>query len=411
MDYYKFEKEIEETETVIILKKSLISKLNQNTSILRTPWHRYIDEVELLSLLIILWSLFGGFVLISASWWTGTKEMGDGLYHIKRQSSWLLAGTGLCLLAIRTRISFWLKSAPYVLFLGSFLLIATLILGRSINGASRWLMIGPLQLQPSELIKPFILLQSINIFNELGSKTTRLRTFWICAFGVIILLILKQPNLSTAIIVSTLVWFVAWVAGIDFKTISISAILGLLIGCISVVLNQYQFVRVTSFIDPWKDANGSGHQLVQSLLALGSGGLLGQGYGFSIQKLQYLPIKETDFIFSIFGEEFGFIGSLMVLTFLFFFNFLGLRIAYICNENKSRLLAVGCTTLIVGQSIANIAVASGTIPTTGLPLPLVSYGGNSLLVNLLISGLLIRCALESSKITAKIYRRKTTLIR
>ncbi|HRD41281.1 MAG TPA: putative peptidoglycan glycosyltransferase FtsW [Prochlorococcaceae cyanobacterium AMR_MDS_5431] len=377
---------------------------------LEIPWHRYLPEVELLSLLIILWCLFGGLILISASWWTGVKEMSDGLYHIKRQSSWLVAGAGICLLAIRTRISFWLRFAPYALLGGCLLLMATLVAGSTINGASRWLMIGSLQIQPSELIKPFVLLQSVNILNELGCKTSKIRILWLGIFGFLICLILKQPNLSTAAMIGILIWLVAWSAGVNFRSLVIAAMLGLSIGIISILFNKYQLVRITSFIDPWRDANGNGHQLVQSLLALGSGGLFGQGYGFSMQKLQYLPIKETDFIFAIFGEEFGFTGSLVMLVFLLFFNFLGLRIAYLCKDNRSRILAIGCTTLLIGQSIANIAVASGMLPTTGLPLPMVSYGGNALWANLLTSGLLIRCALESSRSTAKVYRHKAKLL-
>nr|YP_002048853.1 Cell division protein FtsW [Paulinella chromatophora]ACB42643.1 Cell division protein FtsW [Paulinella chromatophora] len=406
---------VQDTAIIIAWKRIKLYRMSNlslnKQSKIKIPWHKYVTEVELLGLLIMLWCLFGGFILISASWWTGIREMGDGLYHIKRQSSWLLAGSGLFTLAVRTRISFWLRSAPYAILGGTLLLIATLIVGSTINGASRWIIIGSLQIQPSELIKPFVILQSVNIFTELSKNTITLRVFWISAFGVIILLILKQPNLSTAATIGILIWLIAWAAGTDFKGLFITAIIGLFVGCASILLNQYQLIRVLSFIDPWKDANGNGHQLIQSLLALGSGGVFGQGYGFSIQKLQYLPIKETDFIFAIFGEEFGFMGSIMVLVFLFFFNFIGLRAAYVCKENKSRILVIGCTTLLVGQSIANIAVASGIMPTTGLPLPMVSYGGNSLLSSLFTAGLMVRCILESSSITANIYRRKVTLVR
>ncbi|MGL6135361.1 MAG: FtsW/RodA/SpoVE family cell cycle protein, partial [Prochlorococcaceae cyanobacterium] len=140
---------------------------------------------------------------------------------------------------------------------------------------------------------------------------------------------------------------------------------------------------------------GDGYQLVQSLLAIGSGGLFGEGFGLSTQKLQYLPIQSTDFIFAVFAEEFGYVGSLVLLLFLLLFGFMGLRVALSCRSNQQRLVAMGCTTLLVGQSILNIAVASGAMPTTGLPLPMISYGGNSLMASLLVCGLLIRCALES----------------
>ena len=137
---------------------------------------------------------------------------------------------------------------------------------------------------------------------------------------------------------------------------------------------------------------------MQSLLAIGSGGVFGQGFGLSTQKLQYLPIQSTDFIFAVYAEEFGFIGSVMLLVFLMLMAFLGLRVALRCRSNTARLIAIGCTTLLIGQSLMNLAVASGSMPTTGLPLPMVSYGGNSLLSSLLVAGLLIRCSLESTSL-------------
>ena len=171
---------------------------------------------------------------------------------------------------------------------------------------------------------------------------------------------------------------------------------GLAVAVGSISINEYQRIRVTSFLNPWKDAQGDGYQLVQSLLAIGSGGLWGEGYGLSTQKLQYLPIQTTDFIFAVFAEEFGYVGSLLLLVFLLLFGFVGLRIALSCRSNQQRLVAIGCTTLLVGQSILNIAVASGAMPTTGLPLPMISYGGNSLLSSLLTAGLLLRCSLEGA---------------
>ena len=171
---------------------------------------------------------------------------------------------------------------------------------------------------------------------------------------------------------------------------------GGLLGTTSILINEYQRIRVISFLDPWQDPQGSGYQLVQSLLAIGSGGWFGEGFGLSTQKLQYLPIQSTDFIYAVFAEEFGFVGSVMMLLFLMLVAFLGLRVALSCRTNQSRLVAIGCTTILVGQAVINVAVASGVMPTTGLPLPMVSYGGNSLLSSVMIAGLLIRCSLEST---------------
>ena len=171
--------------------------------------------------------------------------------------------------------------------------------------------------------------------------------------------------------------------------------------------NEYQKLRVISFIDPWKDAEGNGYQLIQSLLAIGSGGLFGQGFGLSTQKLQYLPIQSTDFIFAIFAEEFGLLGSTLLLGFLVLFSYVSLRIAIKCRNNYTKLVAIGCATLLIGQSIMHIAVATGTMPTTGLPLPFVSYGGNSLLSSFFVIGMLLRCSLESTGYIGMISARKS----
>ncbi|MEC9453064.1 MAG: FtsW/RodA/SpoVE family cell cycle protein, partial [Cyanobacteriota bacterium] len=210
------------------------------------------------------------------------------------------------------------------------------------------------------------------------------------------LLILKQPNLSTAALTGMLLWLMALAAGLRLRTLLTTAMAGGLLGTTSILINEYQRIRVISFLDPWQDPQGSGYQLVQSLLAIGSGGWFGEGFGLSTQKLQYLPIQSTDFIYAVFAEEFGFVGSVMMLLFLMLVAFLGLRVALSCRTNQSRLVAIGCTTILVGQAVINVAVASGVMPTTGLPLPMVSYGGNSLLSSVMIAGLLIRCSLEST---------------
>jgi cell division protein FtsW len=155
--------------------------------------------------------------------------------------------------------------------------------------------------------------------------------------------------------------------------------------------------RIISFLDPWADPQGSGYQLVQSLLAVGSGGIWGTGYGLSQQKLFYLPIQYTDFIFSVYAEEFGLIGSIVLLLFLISYATLALQVAMNCRHRVKRLVAVGVMVVMVGQSLLNIGVATGALPTTGLPLPLFSYGGSSNLASLVLAALLIRVARESNE--------------
>ncbi|MEB3200777.1 MAG: putative peptidoglycan glycosyltransferase FtsW [Synechococcaceae cyanobacterium] len=366
-------------------------------SLLPLPWDLWPPEARLLVALTALWSLFGLLVLTSASWWVAEREMnGDGAYYLKRQAIWLVASWSLFWLAIRTSLRRWLHLAAPALLIGGLLVAATLVVGSTVNGASRWLVLGPIQLQPTELVKPFVVLQGAVLFSHWRRIGNDQKLLWLGCFGALILLILKQPNLSTAALTGLLLWLMALAGGLPLGWLFGAAGAGGLLGTASIMINDYQRARVVSFLNPWIDAQGDGYQLVQSLLAIGSGQLLGEGFGLSTQKLQYLPIQTTDFIFAVFAEEFGFVGSLMLLLFLVVFGFVGLRIALSCRSNQHRLVAMGCTTLLVGQSILNIAVASGAMPTTGLPLPMVSYGGNSLLSSLLTAGLIIRCSLEAT---------------
>ncbi|MFM7452649.1 MAG: FtsW/RodA/SpoVE family cell cycle protein [Cyanobium sp.] len=360
------------------------------------PWQAWPAEARLLLGLVAIWSMIGLLVLASASWWVAVREMGDGAFYLKRQLVWMVASWGLLVLAVRTSLRRWLHLAPLGVLVGCLLVATTLVLGTTVNGASRWLVLGPVQLQPSELVKPFVVLQGAALFSHWRRIGGDQKLLWLGVFGLLILLILKQPNLSTAALTGLLLWFMALAAGVGLPLLIGAAGAGGLLGAASIAINEYQRLRVVSFLNPWQDAQGDGYQLVQSLLAIGSGGIFGAGFGLSTQKLQYLPIQSTDFIFAVFAEEFGFVGSVVLLGFLLLFGFVGLRVALTCRSNQQRLIAMGCTTLLVGQSILNIAVASGAMPTTGLPLPLISYGGNSLMASLLVCGLLIRCSLESS---------------
>ncbi len=371
------------------------------------PWEVWPAETRLLVGLTALWSLVGLLVLTSASWWVADREMGDAAYYLKRQLLWLLASWALFWLAIRISLRRWLHLGAFGLLVGLVLVAATLVIGSTVNGASRWLVLGPIQIQPTELVKPFVVLQGAVLFSHWRRIGLDQKLLWLAIFAGLILLILKQPNLSTAALTGLLLWLMALAAGLPLPLLLGAAGAGGLLGTASIAINTYQRLRVTSFLDPWKDAQGNGYQLVQSLLAIGSGGPFGQGFGLSTQKLQYLPIQTTDFIFAVYAEEFGFVGCLMVLLFLAAFAFVGLRVALACRSNQHRLVAIGCTALLVGQSILNIAVASGAMPTTGLPLPMVSYGGNSLLMSLFAAGLLIRCGLESTGLeTARPRRRR-----
>jgi cell division protein FtsW len=166
---------------------------------------------------------------------------------------------------------------------------------------------------------------------------------------------------------------------------------------VSVAVNPYQLKRIVSFTDPWKDARGDGYQLIQSLLAIGSGGEFGVGFGMSQQKLFYLPFQYTDFIFAVFAEEFGFMGSVILILMVMTYATIALSVILKCHHPIKRLIAVGVMMILVGQSLLNIGVNIGALPTTGLPFPLLSYGGSSVMSSLILAGLLIRVAIETQE--------------
>ena len=392
-------------------KKSFNSTSKRNSnylsqSILPLPWSIWPYEAKILIMFIGIWSVLGLFILGSSSWWVASKEIGHWGYYLKKQIIWSIPGLCLFYFVLNTKIRNLLKVSRIIFFFLIFLILLTNFNGITVNGSSRWLVLGNLRIQPSELIKPFSILEGANLFAHWNLVKNDKKVISLISFGLLILLIIKQPNLSTAGLTGILFWIMGLCGGVKLISLGSFASLGFISGCISIFNNEYQKLRVTSFIDPWKDQQDTGFQLVQSLLAIGSGGLFGQGFGLSIQKLQYLPFMYTDFIFAIFAEEFGLLGSTLFLGFLVVFSYISLRIALKCRNNYTKLVAIGCGILLVGQSILHIAVATGSMPTTGLPLPFVSYGGNSLISSFFIAGMLLRCSLESTGFIGIINARK-----
>jgi cell division protein FtsW len=356
------------------------------------------DEARWLRWLTLLWLFVGLLVLLSASYASAAATEGDGWYYCKRQLIWIVVG----LVGFQAAVVLPLR---YVLGIAHWGLLTTLVLmwsllipglGRSANGAVRWIEIAALPIQPSELLKPFLVLQSARILGQWERLSDRHRWFWLGTVGAVLLGILLQPNLSTAAVCGMTVWLLALAAGLPYAYLLGTAGGGLLLGLVSISLREYQQRRIASFLNPWDDPLGIGYQLVQSLLAIGSGGWWGRGFGFSQQKLASLPIQFTDFIFSVFAEEFGFWGSLLLIGLLVVYGLLGLRVAIKARDRSLRLVAVGSVVLLVGQAMVNIGVATGVLPTTGLPFPLISYGGSSAIASLFLAGLLVRVAREAS---------------
>ncbi len=347
--------------------------------------------------LTFLWLAIGLFILFSASYYHGEVEKKDGFYYFNRQIIAVIISLFIFNIIVHSPLRKPLKIAHWVLLgiLGLLLLTVLTGLGKNTMGATRWIAIGPMQIQPSELIKPFLVLQGAKVFGEWDRYSIKFKATWLGVFAIVLLAILKQPNLSTTSLCAIGLWSIAFAAGLPLRYLAGTAIGGGLVAILSLLLNSYQRSRL-SFLNPWESAQGDGFQLVQSLLAIGSGGWFGNGFGLSHQKLNYLPIQDTDFIFSVFAEEFGLIGSILLLIMVMSYATLGLLIASRSQHPVHRLVAVGATTFIVLQSLFNIGVAAGTLPTTGLPLPMFSYGGSSMISSLIQSALLIRVARESA---------------
>ncbi|MBL1199441.1 MAG: FtsW/RodA/SpoVE family cell cycle protein [Nostoc sp. GBBB01] len=356
-------------------------------------------EARLLRWLIFIWLFVGLIMLFSASYPVADARHHDGLYYFKRQLLWVLVALFGFNTIVNSPLQKILGQSHWFLMVFLTLIFVTLIpgLGKKAFDAARWIAIGPIPIQPSELIKPFLVLQSARLFGQWERISWRVRCGWLVIFGLVLLGILAQPNLSTTALCGMTIWLIALAAGLPYKYLGGTALGGVMLAVLSISIKEYQRKRVMSFLNPWADATGDGYQLVQSLLAVGSGRTWGAGFGLSQQKLFYLPIQDTDFIFAVFAEEFGFVGSIVLLALLAIFATLGLVVALKAKNSVHRLVAIGVTILMVGQSLLHIGVATGSLPTTGLPLPLFSYGGNSMIASLIASALLIRVARESSE--------------
>ncbi len=358
---------------------------------------RWSMEARLLRWLTFLWLSVGLVAVFSASYPIANIEHGDGLYYFKRQVIWMFVGMVAFNAIVRTPVDSLLKTARIGLFTVLGLLFLTLIpgFGTTINGATRWIAIGPALLQPSELMKPFLVLQSSRFFTQWNRLSWKIRLIWLGIFSMVLLAILIQPNLSTTALCGMTIWMIALAAGLPLTYLGGTAFGGLLLATLSVTFKEYQRRRILSFMNPWADPLNDGYQLIQSLLAVGSGGFWGSGLGLSQQKLFYLPIQYSDFIFSVYAEEFGFIGGILLILLLAVYGTIALRVALNAHRIEHQLVAIGVMVVMVGQSIINIGVATGVLPTTGLPLPLFSYGGSSMIASLVLAALLIRVARES----------------
>ena len=346
--------------------------------------------------------VLGGLLMIySASSVSDYVKLGDSAYHVKKQL--LSAALGVVGLLILSRWDFRAKRSrfdlrrPEVLAWGLWGvslagLVAVKIAGVGTWGATRWVDIGPLSVQPSEYAKLGCLLAASVLTvrwrrGELEDKQFLIRL--LAAVAPVVILVMMQPDMGTTISIVLAVFLLLWLGGIRRQWLVVTGVGGLALAALMVWVAGYRMERVTAFLNPWGDPLDSGYQIIQSLYAFGSGGLFGVGLGLSRQKFLYLPAAHTDFIFAVIGEELGLAGTLAIVTAFLLFAYAGIRIALECKDPFGRLLAGGLTAMIVAQALMNMAAVTGLMPITGIPLPLVSAGGSSLTFTLGCIGLIL----------------------
>lgn len=327
-------------------------------------------------------------------------------FYFKRHIFTVLMGAMCMYLSFRTSAETLKKIAPYLLVFSFILLVLVFLpkIGVSAGGARRWIRLWPSTFQPSELVKLSMVLFLSWYMSMPSFRTDSFSSFIIpvVVMGTFQLVFLKQPDFGAAMSLCLLTVAMLVLSGTRLRYIMLLGVL-LVPLMVKLLMEPYRFRRILAFLDPWKDPQGAGFQLVQSFIALGSGGLTGIGLGESKQKLSFLPESHTDFIFSLVGEELGFVGAL-VLVCLFLVLFLkGISIAHRMKDLFGYYLASGLTMMIALQALINFSVTTGLVPTKGLPLPFVSYGGSSLLVNMVAVGLLLRLSKgdEARKIADK----------
>lgn len=347
-------------------------------------------------LLLIVCTLVGiGIVMVySSSSISADTKFGDSVHFLKRQSCFALIGLLLMFFVMNIRYQV-LQRLVYPITIISFLLLTLVLIpgiGTTIGGSTRWFRIGPLSFQPSELVKLALI---IFLAYSLSKKEKTIKSFSIGFLPHLIVtlamsgLVLLQPDFGTAMILLLLFFILMFAAGTKIRYLA--SLLGVLsVGCYFLITCVgYRLDRITAYLNPWEDPTATGFQIIQSFLAFGSGGLWGAGLGNGKQKLFYLPEPHTDFICSIIGEELGFIGVLLVIILFIVLFFCGLKIAFKAPDLLGAYLALGITSLISLHAVINLGVVMGLLPTKGSTLPFISYGGTSLVVNLIGIGILL----------------------
>ncbi len=353
--------------------------------------------------------LFGAVMVLSASAMTAEQQFGHGYYFLVRQAAWLLFGLLGMFLLMRTDYHKLREPAVVcpILCVVLLLLLGAFFMGKS-HATHRWIRFGPLGIQPSELAKLAVILYLAWFLDHRRRshagmefcKEDFLQNLLpaIAPVLVCLALVLAQPDLGTSVDIALIATAVLFVAGLSWKWMATGAAAAIPALGLLILLAPYRWARLLAFINPSSDPQGAGFQLRQSLIAVGSGGLTGVGLMESKQKLFYLPEAHTDFIYAVICEELGFIGALVVIALFVVYGRRGIRAAFAAPDTFGRLLALGITTMVLCQALINFAVVLGMLPTKGIPLPFISYGGSNLLVMLLGTGVLLNISQQATQV-------------
>jgi cell division protein FtsW len=353
-------------------------------------------EQRLLVLVTLALVAFGLVMVYSATSAAAALGKGDPVTFLKRQGVYALAGIALMLFASRFDHRQLRKLAPPLVLAALGLCVAVLVVAPEINGAKRWLDLGPASFQPSELAKLALLVWVAAYLARNGPPQT-LGELWrpIGMLATVFAgLILFEPDLGTTIALMLMLAGMLVVAGVPGRVLAGAGTIAMVAGLAAIWVEPYRRARFLSFLDPWGDPENTGFQTVQAIIGIGSGGLTGKGLGEGVQKINYLPEQQTDMILAVIGEELGLIGVTAVIAAFAAFAFAGFTVALRCRDPFGKLLAAGITSLVCGQAAVNLAAVLGVAPLTGIPLPFVSYGGSSLVVLLAATGILLNIAVD-----------------
>jgi cell division protein FtsW len=358
------------------------------------------DKVLFLATLLLL---FAGVVMVySASAVMAMERYGHPYMFLIKQAMW--SALGLATLAIVMRVDYRTYRQPPFIWVGLGLAVAGLVavlFSTPINGTRRWFAYGGIGVQPSELAKLAVIVFTAALLERRMHRINELRYSLVpvgVVTAIVVLLVLMEPDFGTAACILAVVGLMVFAAGLDWRYLAFSAAAAIPLAWLVLMSADYRRRRLLAFLNPWEDPLGDGFQIIQSMIAVGTGGTFGKGLMEGVQKLFYLPEPHTDFIYAVIGEEFGLIGTTLVLAAFVVIAWRGLRIAGRAPDSFGSFLAIGVTGMVAVQALVNMSVVLGLMPTKGIPLPFVSAGGSSLVINLIGIGILLNLSQHASTV-------------